>query len=296
MKAVFYRNETNREKALAGALHRCLPMYGDEFEDRPLSIYCGPTADTDCVFVFGVKGKRVFMDHRSVSIPVVVLDKGYVGPTGTRSRSAYFKASVNASQPTAYFQREPRPRDRWKRLRLEFKRPKRPKSKQHIIVALSSQKYADWHGLGDANGYAKEILIRVSRWGRGRPILYRPKPTWDGAEPIWETMHGVSHSGRKERMENILDDAYALVTHGSGAAIDALLEGVPVFQIGDGITLPMANRSLKDLSCPWFPSNEELIQWGRDMAFCQWRVPEIAKGGMWPILRAEIWRQFEEAL
>ena len=72
-----------------------------------------------------------------------------------------------------------------------------------------------------------------------------------------------------------LKDAFALVTHTSCAALDALQLGVPVFTTGECCAKPVALQDLTKIENPIHPEREPLF-W--HLAESQWNLDELKEG------------------
>ena len=279
---------TNREYRIGEALIKGMAIHGDELVMVPKGQYKGPLVGIDAAMMFGVKSRKMFQPHIDLGIPAIYIDKGYLGPRGTEARARYFKFSVNAMHPIAYFQAERRDDDRFKTLKIRPAKWRKTWDDSHILVALSSQKYCEWIGLNDATKYAAKLVKGIAKeTGGARPIIYRPKPSWLDAEEV----KGAGFSRPPERIRDVLRGCHALVTHGSNAAIDALLAGIPVIVLGDGIAKPVAGQSIKKIKRPYAPSRHALYQWLADMAYCQWTIEELASGEAWAHIKQDIWKE-----
>jgi len=297
MKIVFYYAQRqkpddgpdrNRETLIGEALAKGMAVHGDELVMVPKGEYKGPMAGIDAAMMFGVKSKKMFRPHIDLGIPAIYVDKGYLGPRGPEARGRYFKFSVNAMHPIAYFQAERRDRDRFDALKITPAGWRKSRDDSHILVALSSQKYCDWVGQGNATKYAAKLVKQITNESGGkRHIVYRPKPSWPDAEAV----KGAGFSRPPERIRDVLRGCHALVTHGSNAAIDALLVGVPAIVLGDGIAKPVAGQSVKKIKRPYAPSRHALNQWLADLAYCQWNIEELASGEAWKHIKQDIWRE-----
>ncbi len=126
----------------------------------------------------------------------------------------------------------------------------------------------------------------IRKQGLRRPIVYRPKPSWLAAVPIERTIY----SRPPETLGSWLDNAYALVTHGSHAGIDSIVAGVPAIILGPGAARPVGNHAITDLGSLRFPSRRERFRWLSAIAWWQWRADEMAAGLTWKFLRDELER------
>lgn len=184
--------------------------------------------------------------HRSDGRTYWHMDNGYFG------RNKYFRITPNANQVTDLQEAEPtRFEEIQKSLGLEIK-PWQPEGR-HIVIALSTPHLYKFMGT-EINKWLNET-VAVLRKHTKREMLVRPK---DAKGPI----------------ENDLKDAFALVTHTSCAALDALRMGVPVFTTGECCARPLA-QELSKIESPIRPEREPLF-W--HLAYRQFTVPELERG------------------
>ena len=162
-------------------------------------------------------------------------------------RNHYYRVTRNGFQHTQVVER---PSDRWKTLGLEVK-PWR-KDGRKILVCESSK---HCFGYLESPHWTLDIVGRLREITQ-RPVEIRPK-----------VMHGVI-SPRELR------NVWAVVTHVSACAVDALLYGVPVFVTGPGAALPLSGR-LEDIERPVYPDRTPFF---RSLAYAQFSVNEIRRG------------------
>jgi hypothetical protein len=288
LNVVFYASDKPREAMLAAALGEGVRAFGDAFEVRRTAdygddqLYEGPSQGTQVACVFGVKGKsrQIMRDHRDMHRATVYLDKGYTRTKGESGHTEYSRVAVNAADPLAYFQSFRRRSDRWDRLGIQM-RPRKANG-GHVLFCASTQKYHDFHDLGDAREYAAKVLFRIRKQS-DRLIVYRPKPS-DNAKPL----AGYAFSSGSTSIVEALRGCHCLVTHGSSAAIDALFAGVPALVLGSGIARPVAETEIERIERPSWPNESQLMQWAHDMAYTQWTAREFRSGEAWQDLRARI--------
>ena len=291
-----------REKAIGEALKAGFEAHGDAVTVLPTAEYAAPEDGTQIACVIGIKGKskRVFEDHIRSGRHALLVDKSYFG------RAEFLRLSLDGFQPH-YAHEIERPHDRLERMGVKFRPLRAGRRDSHVIYAGSSQKYCDWHGLGDATEYAKGVCHQINKaFGSGdatpsmRRVLYRPKPSWvaghpEDAIPVANTVF----SGPDVKLDKLLPDCWALVTHGSNAAVEAVVAGVPVVVVSDGACAaqPMAGRDLqKDVYHPKFPKDDERRQWAADLCWLQWTIEEIASGAAWASLQPHTWKPMEREL
>lgn len=278
MNVTFWSAGKPREEVIAEALGQAVRAGGDRFEVRAAEEYRGPAGDVGCVF--GVKGiaRRLLDDYRAAGKRTLFFDKGH-----TRRRpdgAALWRVSADGFMPLDTFQREHRPDDRAKTHGLTLL-PRR--FGDCVLFAGASQKHCDFHGLGDCTEYARRVIAEIGAH-TDRPVIYRPKPSWRDAAPI----DGTEFSRAPIRLADELKRCFALVTHSSNAAVDAIRAGVPVIILGPGIARPVASCCIGDVENPCWPSEETRSQWLADLAYCQWTVEEMASGDMWETVRRQL--------
>ncbi len=271
------------ESRLAEALRRGIKAFGDQIV---------PSEDARVAVVWGVKSRQKFDAYRERGVDVVVCDKGYVG-----DRSGWVRTAVNAQGPGKYVMTYERPGTRWRALpwsRVDA--ADIPCRGSDVLLALSSQKYANWHRLGDAQRYASQ-LIKNTRTITDRPIVYRPKPSWALKLPEKDLqVFGAELSIGRSLMED-LSSTWCVVTHGSGAAVDALVWGIPAIVLSsESVAAPLCARSIcfDNVAYPPWPDHDRRRQWMRNVAYTQWTYDEIASGRAWWHIREDIERAQEE--
>lgn len=294
MKVVFYAASKPREIMLANALERGVRTHGDDFELRRSGDYGetddgdyrkfpGPTDDTDVAVFFGVKGhsRAIYEDHRAMGKATIYLDKGYTRDKGGDGHTKYTRASVNAPSPVAYMMREKKSSRRFERLGVQLK--SRQNHSGHVLFCGSSAKYHFFHRLDEPTAFARK-LVRTLRGLTERHVIYRPKPSWRGAVAV----PGTSMSRGDSSIQDALKSCHVLITHGSAAAMDAILAGVPALVLGDAIARPIAETDIANVEKPFWPNDKKRLRWAAAMAHCQWTKAELESGEAWEELRQEI--------
>jgi hypothetical protein len=144
------------------------------------------------------------------------------------------------------------PADRWEKLGIAVK-PWRTDGK-HIVLVPVSRWVAQYNGI-DPQAWLRGTMWELRKHTQ-RQIIVKPK---DSDVPIAE----------------VLENAWALVTMESNAAIDALTAGVPVFAGVSAASYPLANDDLADIEYPHMPEREQHFA---NLAYQQWTVNEILCG------------------
>ncbi len=113
----------------------------------------------------------------------------------------------------------------------------------------------------------------------GKKVRYRPHP-WLGSIQKGVCPVGAELS-RDTPLEQDLAGAEFCVTFNSNSGVDAVLAGVPTVTLDEGATSwPVASHTLSEpLVRP------DRYHWVNKLAWCQWRLSEIADGTAWGVLK-----------
>jgi hypothetical protein len=94
-------------------------------------------------------------------------------------------------------------------------------------------------------------------------------------------------NGKIDSVKPALADAYAVVTHSSTAAIEALIAGVPAFTTGqESAVWDLTAHDLMQIDAPYYPSVEVRQSRIDAIAAHQWTLDEMARGDAWRALHA----------
>lgn len=130
-----------------------------------------------------------------------------------------------------------------------------------ILICPNSPAYMKWFGL-DAKQWALDMATEVSKY-TDRPIVIRWKAS-AGARPFYLDVH----------------DAHATIVFSSGAAVESLTHGVPVFVKAPwASTYPMGLDDLSRIESPYYPDHRIPFLW--ELAERQWPLAEIKAGVAW---------------
>ncbi len=298
----------SREWDVACAFGEGVKTLGDSYATSEAAEFSEPDSAIDVACVFALKGaaKRILSAYRTMGARTILFDKGLIrdstGHTANENIRGYYRVALDEFMPIGRIERMMRENvspARWVAtgLRPRDRRPGHTESP--IIYAGSSQKYCDFHDLGDEHEYAELITRQIRKAaGKRHPVIYRPKPSYDVAKPVDGTIfsrnHGVdSPTFVAGALAELLPKAFALVTHGSHAGIDSILAGVPTIILGDGAARPVSSTELsvmRDGTIPPYPDREKRARWLAAIGHWQYLVPEMVDGTAWRFLREEMER------
>lgn len=283
----FYITDKPRTRQWGECLARGAAVHGDRVELIHQEGFTGPLEGFDGGGKLGLnKACKTIMDaHLKAGKRFLFFDKGYTG------RNLYWRVSVDAWQPTAYFQRFMHPDDRIKAAGVTTSiRPKR-RDAQTIVFAGACQNYSNFCDLGNVNDYNAWVL-RNLREHSDRKIIYRPNPSWyskHGSEfrAIHSDVENVELSEPSVPFMEELRRCHLLVTHGSSASVTAFAHGIPVMILGGGVCKPVGlGVEWDQIEQPFWPKESVRQQFFADLAYCQWTVEEYRNGAAWAELRS----------
>ena len=212
--------------------------------------------DDGAAFIYGVLrgGMRVFRDCQHWGRPFFFADNGYV-------RAGQYDGYYRITRDRRFHNGAGEPDyDRLDALGLKFK--KWNKRGRDIIICppVISYEQTWWFHGGIWLRHAHKIIKKRS----SRPRIVRWRDD-DVRVPPGQPPLAVH-----------LENAWALVTHESNVAIEALLAGVPVFVTGEGAARTMAVSDLADIEHPMYPDNRR--EWLGVLAANQWILDEFRDG------------------
>lgn len=270
-----------RSRILCMAMLAGIRKVGDQPRVISSAFYQRPITPV-CVF-YGLTGNngKLLRDFKKAKGAAVYMDLGYFGRHEGGRHAGYHKISVGDRHPLAYFQRRPHDPARWDHFGREVKPWRTADADAPILLAGMGPKAASAAGFRQTNEWETEV-VRILRQHTERPILYRPKPSWDHPRRI----AGTEMLDADLSIEPQLAASHAIVSHHSNANVEALQLGTPSFCVG-GLALPLSKRALSEIEAPLYPDDEARLQWLADIAWTQFSVAEIAEGLAWRHLKDE---------
>ena len=148
------------------------------------------------------------------------------------------------------------PGDRWEALNIPVQ-PWRT-SGRHIVIAAPTRTYAAFHL---CQSWIADTIDRLSRV-TDRQLVIRDKES-------------------KRSLQADLDGAHALVTHGSIAAVEAVILGYPVFVHPDSAAALVGQTDLRQIERPAMPDR---TRWLHSLAYNQFNEAELIDGTLWSLL------------
>lgn len=271
---LFEIDSHHRSKVVVQAMAKGISRVGDRPAIKPAVNY---RPDDQVIVFYGLVGAlaKAIRRQQAVGGTAIYVDLGYWGRRQGGRWTGYHKIAVNSRHPTEYFQRRPHDETRFRRLGVSMMPWKRGRN---ILIAGMGDKGSLAEGFqpGEWERSAVEQLRKLT----DRPIIYRPKPSWLKAR----TIDGTIFSPPRQKIEEVLADCHAVVTHHSNVAVDGLMDGIPAFCF-EGVAVPMALADLTRIEHPEYPADRQ--RWANDIAWTQWSIAEMAEGLPWRHLKDE---------
>jgi hypothetical protein len=195
-------------------------------------------------------------------------DNGYFKPAkrGRNGTSGYLRVTRNAMQHDGTGHADS---GRWQALDMSIAPWRR--NGRHIVLCPPARLIAAILEF-DADQWLRDTQARL-KTATDRPIRLRKKMSWREVQ-----------SGEGPPLSYDLHNAWALVTHSSNAAVEALLTGVPVFCTAPCASYRMGRPDIERIEAPLMPDDRQ--QWAQNLAAAQWSLTEMVDGTCWRELQA----------
>lgn len=249
-------------------------FYGCPQPHTPIAAFDFNYVKSDIAVVFGVFKSKVPISWRRAEIiekqhrackDVLILETGYIHRGDDEEH--YYAAGFNGLNGRADFKNAGMPSDRASELGVVLK-PRQHGEKILLCGQVPQDASVDHIDIVEwLNAARDEIKARTSR-----EIVFKPHP-FAKVLPI----DGCSYS--TQPLNEAIQDCHAVVTFNSNAAVEAVIEGVPVFTFDDGsMARAVSNRDWDLLDSPALPDR---VQWLNDLAYTQWTPAEMREGKAW---------------
>jgi len=130
------------------------------------------------------------------------------------------------------------------------------KDGRHILICTQTDRYYVRFGVDDW----VDNILNILKLYTDRPIVVRRK----------STIHPLAQD---------LKDAHCLICCSSNAAVEAIMQGVPVITTGDCAASRMGLHDPASVENPYYP--DDRMEWAAALAANQWTLEEITAGLCW---------------
>jgi hypothetical protein len=200
-------------------------------------------------------------------------DNGYVLPGKTEQN--YFRITKNALQHDG--SGKATVDGKWRATRLGITLKPWRKSGSHIVVCPPGHLFGATFGFS-ADAWI-EKTVETLKQHTDREIRFRMKVSWNDAKPLDIIRRGKPKTSVTTPLSEEIKDAWALVTHSSNAAVEAVVAGIPVFCTDQCGSSAMGLSDLSKIESPRTDGDRE--SWVAVLAANQWRLAEMRDGKAW---------------
>ena len=252
-------------------------------QDAGDSVILNRESDADVAVIWSVlwlgrmrNYKKIWQRFKQNNKPVIVLEVG-----GLR-RNKSFKVAINGVNRKADFANQNVDDKRWPLFKHELK----PWQQRGQTIILLGQHHASeqWAGLPDMRTWFESQVQQIRKY-TDRPIQIRPHPRnnigFDVKKFKNVTLKNPVIDTSKiddTDFKDTLKDAWAVVNHSSNPAMEAVINGIPVFVSEASLCYEVGNRSLETINNPAMPDR---TAWANKLSYTEWFPDEIQKGLPW---------------
>ena len=259
-------------------------------EDAGETVVLNKSANADVAVIWSVlwRGRmlgyqRIWNEFRAKGKPVIVLEVG-----GLR-RNKSFKIGINGINRDADFANQEFDNKRWPLFEHEL-RPWNPTG-DIIVICGQHDSSEQWKGLPRMSQWIEQQIREIRKYTT-RPILVRPHPRnqIQFRESDFENVK-VRLPKRDFRtyddtdFKATLTRTWAVVNHSSNPAMEAVIQGIPVFVSESSLCHDVGNVKLADINTPAMPRRQS---WADKLAYTEWFEDEIEKGLPWARIKARL--------
>lgn len=259
-------------------------------QDNGDEVFVNKKANADVAVIWSVlwrgrmeKSRAIWNEYRSQNKPVVVLEVG-----GLR-RNKSFKIGINGINRRADFANQNFDDARWPLFNHQFKTWN---STGDIIVICGQHDASEqWRGLPKMEQWIEQQINEIRKYTT-RPILVRPHPRNNIGFPKDKFSNVKVRQPKRDfstyddtDFKATLERTWAVVNHSSNPAMEAVINGIPVFVSEDSLCHDVGNISLSDINTPAMPARQK---WANQLAYTEWFEDEIRQGIPWKRIKHRI--------
>ena len=227
--------------------------------------------------------RNIWQRYRKANKPVIVIEVG-----GLR-RNKSFKIAINGVNRKADFANQVVDEKRWPLFQHTLK-PWEPKG-DTIILLGQHHASEQWAGMPDMRTWFKMQVDEIRKY-TNRPIQIRPHPR----NPVGFDIKKYKDVSLKVPIfdqntvddtdfKNILKQAWAVVNHSSNPAMEAVINGIPVFVSESSLCYEVGNKLLSNINNPIMPDRQA---WANKLSYTEWFEEEISQGQPWSRIKKRL--------
>jgi hypothetical protein len=227
--------------------------------------------------------KKIWDRYRSQGKPVIVLEVG-----GLR-RNKSFKIGINGINRDADFANQEFDDQRWPLFGHEL-RPWNPTG-ELIVICGQHDTSEQWKGMPRMSTWIEQQINEIRKYTQ-RPVLVRPHPR--NQINFDETKFKNVKIRMPKRDFRTYDDTdfkatlgrtWAVINHSSNPAMEAVIQGIPVFVSESSLCHEVGNTHLHEINKPAMPNR---FTWANQLAYTEWFEDEIEQGLPWTRIKKRL--------
>ena len=227
--------------------------------------------------------RRVWNRYRAEGKPVIVIEVG-----GLR-RNESFKIGINGINRDADFANQNFDSERWPMFKHALK-PWNPTGDM-IIICGQHDASEQWLNKPRMGKWIEQQITEIRKYTT-RPILVRPHPR--NQIPFNANQYDNVKVRLPKRDHRTYDDTdfkavlartWAVVNHSSNPAMEAVINGIPVFVSESSLCHDVGNVNIADINTPAMPNR---VQWAHKLSYTEWFEDEIRQGMPWKRIKKRL--------
>ena len=221
---------------------------------------------TGDILIRGITKSNLIRDCWATGRTFYYMDSGYFGnypnPQNPLGYKLYHRIVKNNLQHTELLDR---PSDRWDKLGIKIN-PRKPG--RFVVLVTPSEKPCKFYGI-ELETWISNTVSLIEQ-NTDRPIILRRK------------------GSRRDRLQNSiysdLENAHAVVTYNSVAAVECILEGIPAITLAPTAADPVSEKNIANIETPYMPDIDFVHSWASGLAYGQYHIDELKDGSAYKLL------------
>jgi hypothetical protein len=239
---------------------------GVQISPQSLENYRFDRASDAVIVLRGIMKHKLIKQFWDAAQNFVYMDSGYLGnrpcATNPQGWKLWHRMVINNIQHSRLIAR---PSDRWQRLALQLASRKQGRK---ILVVAPDQKPCKFYGI-DLDQWIQDTVAEIKKHS-DRPIEIRARHS--------NTVK-LNRTHEQSFQSALQDDVGVVVTYNSVAAVESIMNGVPVVALAPvSAADPVASKSLEQVDDAVWPSEDLRYQWACHLAYAQFHNRELEDG------------------
>jgi len=247
-------------------------------------------ADAACIWSVLWRGRMqanqtVYNHYRSQGKPVIIMEVGVL------KRNHSFRIAVNHINNTGYYGHKDNPIIPGRHERFDFEVKDYHESGSNIVICCQNESSELWREMPTTEQWLDNVIPKFKTYYPSKNIVVRPHPRFPISRHVFEK-YKVEKPVTKGDSDDtdfidILKDTFCVVSPTGGAAIEAIISGVPVITSPESLASDVARTD-----CQVMVPNLGLRKtWIKQIRNTEWFIDEVVAGEPWRRLRPFVLNQ-----